>query len=75
MPKKTDILLNIAISSSIGIFLAYVGYRYWEYITYPDFYASQSAPWYTGVLTSGVILGGGILFITVLRYLVKRKQK
>lgn len=52
--KKVNQILNIIIGSFIGVFIGYAIYVVWNYKTHPEFYAMQSAPWYTGILVYGM---------------------
>lgn len=39
--------------SSIGVFMGYSIYEYCHFKKYPQLYAMQSAPWYTGIFVYG----------------------
>ena len=55
MLKRINQVLNIIISSSVGIFIGYSLFQCWDVHTHPDLYAMQSAPWYTSILVYGIV--------------------
>ena len=56
MKKKLNQILNIIMGSFIGVFIGSGLYKYWDFQKYPDLYAMQSAPWYTGILVNGLLV-------------------
>jgi len=73
MLKKVNHILNIVISSFIGVFIGHGIYVFWDYKTHPDLYAMLSAPWYTSILvylTFTVVLLAAALII---KLLIRRK--
>ena len=56
MKKKLNQILNIIMGSLIGVFIGSGLYKYWHFQKYPDLYAMQSAPWYTGILVNGLLV-------------------
>ena len=67
MKKKINQILNIIMAAIIGQFIGYGLYQYWHFRKYPDFYIVQSAPWYIGILVSGLFT----LVILVICMIVK----
>ncbi len=56
MKKKLNQILNIIMGSLIGVFIGSGLYKYWHFQKYPDLYAMQSAPWFTGILVNGLLV-------------------
>ena len=52
--KKLNKMLNIIIGAVMGVFVGRGLYVAWNFKTHPEFYAMQSAPWYTSILVDGV---------------------
>lgn len=77
MLKRISLIPNILMGSFLGVFLGRWLFQYIHYMTHPEYYASMSAPWYTGVLIHGVFTAGIILLCAiaklVLKYMDKRK--
>lgn len=67
--------LNTIIGSSIGIYIGHVLWRIWDFKTEPEFYAMQSAPWYTSILLYGVVTFIEVLVCVVIKAIIKHKQK
>lgn len=71
--KRIRSLLNIAIGSSIGVYIGSTVYTYWEYQKYPELYAMYSAPWYTSVMVRGVAVAVIVFVAVVFKYMIKKK--
>lgn len=52
--KKVNQILNIIMGTFIGVFIGHAIYVAWNFKNHPEFYAMQSAPWYTSILVYGV---------------------
>ena len=64
--KKTERirqLLNIVMGSALGVFVGRTAYTCWDYAARPQLYATQSAPWYTGVLVQGAATAAVVLVV------------
>ena len=76
--KKVNQIINIIIGAFIGVFIGHGIYVIWNYKTYPELYAMQSAPWYISILVYGiftfVILVVGILLKVVLKCFFGKKE-
>ena len=77
MLKKANLILNTIIGAFIGVFIGNGIYVFWDFKTHPDLYAMRSAPWYTGILVSGietaVVLAIAIIAKLVIRHKLKRQ--
>lgn len=62
MIKKLNQIINIIIGSSVGVFVGYGIYVFWDYRTHSDLYAMQSAPWYTSIFVYGIVM---LIFVAV----------
>lgn len=51
---KLHQILNMIMGSLAGLFIGSGLYKYWHFRKYPELYAMQSAPWYTGILIQGL---------------------
>lgn len=73
MSEKIKRILNIIMSSSIGVFLGYSMYEYWHFKKYPGLYALQSAPWYTRIFVHGLFTAALITVCIIIKILfIKR---
>ena len=75
MLKKLNGILNILICSFIGAFAGYVIYVCLDYRTYPQVYAMQSAPWYTGILYYGIYTIVPLMIAIIIKLILLRKLK
>lgn len=75
MSEKMKQLLNIIMSSSIGVFIGYSIYEYWHFKKYSGLYAMQSAPWYTNILALGLFTAVLITVCTIIKVLFMKKIK
>ena len=77
--KKLDKIINCIMGTFMGVFIGHGLYVAWNYKTYPEVYAMQSAPWYTSILVYGlftiIILVIGILVKFILKYYEKKSNK
>lgn len=53
--EKLYRILKIFLWCAIGIFVGQSIYQCYDYYARPGLYASNSAPWYTSILLSGVV--------------------
>ena len=75
MWEKLNTVLNIVISSSIGVFLGHGIYVFWDYRKRPDLYAMWSAPWYTGIFVYGIFTAAVIAAALIFKLIIGRKIK
>ena len=75
MLRKLNWFLTIVIGSFIGIFVGFGIYKFWHFKTYPDLYAMQSAPWYTGLLLDGVVVAVVVVVCIIIKLVIRRKLK
>lgn len=75
MVKKLNTLLNIIIGSTIGVLLGHSLFVCWEHHKHPDYYALQSAPWYTSILVYGFTTAAIILIAVVIKLVLKNLKK
>lgn len=73
--KKFNNGLNIAIGGFIGVFVGYCIYIYWEYKTFPEIYAMQSAPWYTSILLNGALTIAVVAICAIIKMIIKHYIK
>lgn len=55
MLKKCNIIQNLIIGSSVGVFLGHLIYSFVEYKKQTVLYELQSAPWYTSSIVYGLV--------------------
>ena len=75
MLKKLNGVLNILIISLIGAFAGYVIYVCLDYRTHPKVYATQSTPWYTGILYYGIYTIVPLMIAIIIKLILCRKLK
>ena len=79
MLKRIIWFLNIIMGSSAGVFIGHGIYVYLDYRKYPDLYAAQSAPWYTGILVYGaftlIVLAVCFLLKIIFNTIIQKKTK
>lgn len=72
--KKLCKFLKILFVANIGWFAAYVLREVLRYKTNPEFYAAFSAPWYTGILVNGIVVGFIVLVLGVAIRILNKKR-
>ena len=75
MLKKLELILNILMGSSVGIFLGHWAYTFWDYRTHSALYASWSAPWYTGVQIYGMLTAILLVVAVSVKLVIRKKMK
>lgn len=75
VPEKWKQILNIAMGSSIGVFIGYSIYEYLHFKKYPQLYAMQSAPWYTGIFVYGLFTAAVLTVCTIIKVLFMEKVR
>lgn len=73
--KKLNQILNILISALIGVFIGNCIFTAMDYRMNPAFYAAQSAPWYTGLLTEGIFVLAALAIVLVVKLVLAKKGK
>jgi len=73
--KRLETLLRIFLGCWIGAFLGDAVWRWHDYRAHPEFYAAQSAPWYTAVQVNALITLAVAAVIVVTLRLLRRKNK
>ena len=68
-------LLNIIMGSSTGVFMGYSIYEYYHFKKYPQLYAMQSAPWYTGIFVHGLFTVALLTTCTIIKVLFMEKAR
>ena len=76
--KKLNNILNIIMGSFFGVFIGRSLCVIWNYNTNPEFYAMQSAPWYTSIFVYGlftlIIFVIYIVLKIALRYFARKNS-
>ncbi len=72
MLKKVNFIMNLAIFAVVGAFAGYVVYVFCDRMARPDFYAVQSAPWYTGILVNGLIAAAALTAAVIVKLIIRR---
>ena len=75
MLRKLNSFLNIVIGSFIGVFIGFGIYKFWHFKTYPNFYAMQSAPWYTELLLGGALVAVVVVVCIILKLIIRKNSK
>ena len=66
--KKLNALLNVVMGTFAGVFIGNGIYVVWNYKMRPELYATQSSPWYTSILVSGIVTFAMLLICTAIKY-------
>ena len=75
MKEKIRCYLKTFAGCVFGVFLGNCIYRFYDFKMYPDFYAMQSAPWYTSLIPSALIAAGLILLSLGISHILRKKGK
>lgn len=70
--KKLCKFLKILFIANIGWFAVYTLREVLQYKTNPEYYAAFSAPWYTGILVNGAVVGVILLVLGMAILILKR---
>ena len=71
MLKRLNQIANI----TIGSFIGYGIYVFWNYKTHPDLYAMQSAPWYTSIFVYGIVMLIFVMVAVIAKLIIRKKMK
>lgn len=74
MKEKISFYLRLFAGCVFGVFLGNSIYRFYDFKTHPDLYAMQSAPWYTSLISSGLIAIGLIVLSLGISAILKKKK-
>ena len=69
--KKLNKMLNIIIGAVLGAVVGRSLYVAWNFKTHPEFYAMQSAPWYTSILVDGAFALAVVLICLVIKGIIR----
>ncbi len=75
MQQKINQILNTVIGASIGVFVGHGAYVLWDRKAHPEFYAMQSAPWYTSILVYGLVTAVVLAAALIIKLVIRRKLK
>lgn len=70
--KRAKRVLNITVSTTVGVCLGSWLFFWWDYHKNPDLYAMTSFPWYTRMIP-GTAIAGGLILAEVLIFLLARR--
>lgn len=73
--KKLQHALNVIMGAFVGVCIGHGIYVAWEFQTYPERYALQSAPWYGSILLYGVFTLIVLVICMVLKVILHRCAK
>ena len=71
--EKLYRILKIFLWCAIGIFVGQSIYQCYDYYARPGLYASNSAPWYTSILLSGVVTLIIVLLTLLVMWMIQKK--
>ena len=72
--RKLDTLMNCMIIGFAVGFLYECVYTVWDYKTHPEFYAVNSAPWYTTLVLFGAVVAAVIAAGVLVKFLIRKKK-
>ena len=70
MSKRINELINIIVGVSIGVFIGYGLYSFWDFKSHPELYAMQSAPWYTRLILWGAVTIGIVAIAAIIKLIM-----
>lgn len=70
--KKFDRIMAAVMSVTGGAYLVYVIWQLWDRHARPEFYAVNSAPWYTSMELIGLI-AAGLIALEMVVYMALRR--
>lgn len=73
--RKIYSVLKIMLWSFIGVFVGSSIYKYYDYTSYPDLYAAQSAPWYLSIEINAIFTAIIVVVILLIMWFVRKKLK
>lgn len=73
--RKIYSVLKIMLWSFIGVFVGSSIYKYYDYTSYPDLYAVQSAPWYLSIEINAIFTAIIVVVILLIMWFVRKKLK
>lgn len=73
MLKRVNELINIVIGVSIGVFIGYGLYSFWDFKSHPELYAMQSAPWYTRLILWGAVTIGIVAIAAIIKLIIRKR--
>ena len=78
--KKLDRIMTAAMSLTGAAYLGYVIWQLWDRHARPEFYAVNSAPWYTsmeimGLITAGLIALEMVIYMSLRRFAERADKK
>lgn len=73
--RRLNQIMDVILGSFLGIFVGHSIYECWNYYAHPDWYARQSAPWYSSILLYGAFTCAVLLIVLVCKWLIRRKRK
>ena len=72
--KRLLQLLNIVMGAFVGVLIGRSAYTCWRYTTHPEYYAMQSAPWYTGILLEGAFTLAVLAVCLLIKFILKKRN-
>lgn len=75
MLKRIDQILTICSAAFVGVFLGHFLYLYFHVRIQLEFYAMNSAPWYTSAFCYGIVTAVVLIVCFLLKWIVRRKLK
>ena len=74
MSKRINELINIIVGISIGVFIGYGLYSFWDFKSHPELYAMQSAPWYTRLILWGAVTIGIVAIAAIIKLIIRKRK-
>jgi len=72
---KIKKILNVIMSVCLGYYVGHCIFVLWNHHTHPEYYAMQSAPWYTSLWVGGLIFLIVILICTIVKTVLNHIEK
>lgn len=75
MYRKIDAFLTFVISTVTGIFIGYALYGFIDYMRKPGFYDLKPGPWYSDILSKGIISILIVVIALIIKFFINRRPK
>lgn len=73
MLKRANQILNTIIGAFVGVFIGHGIHTFRDFNSHPDLYAMQSAPWYTSIISYGVMTVIVVAIAVVIKLIIRKK--
>ena len=73
--RKIKKILNAIMSVCLGYYMGHCIFVLWNHHRHPEYYAMQSAPWYTSLWVYGLMLLAVVLVCMIIKMILRHIEK